>query len=118
MKHKRQPVERVNVVCKDCGSDNIIIDGDVVWNIETQSWEVQEVWDAGGRCEDCGNMNAKWETTPYDVTVEPDAGDPDTGRGGDVDTHDQLGSIRDRKHNIRRSHVSTELAAGESDQSS
>jgi hypothetical protein len=39
-------------VCSHCGSENVLLDAWAAWNIETQSWELANVFDAAF-CEDC-----------------------------------------------------------------
>ena len=47
-----EPMARNNYVCSTCGSENVRPDAWAVWNIETQSWELSTVFDAGF-CDDC-----------------------------------------------------------------
>ena len=39
-------------VCSSCGSENVRRDAWATWDVETQSWELATVFDAGF-CDDC-----------------------------------------------------------------
>jgi hypothetical protein len=43
---------RYKYVCSICGSENVRLDAWAVWDIQTQSWELSTVFDAGF-CDDC-----------------------------------------------------------------
>ena len=47
-----EAMARFNYVCSICGSENVRRDAWAVWNVETQSWELSTVFDAGF-CDDC-----------------------------------------------------------------
>lgn len=44
---------KVNLVCRSCGSDNIVADAYARWDIQTQDWDLSSVLD-NKICEDCG----------------------------------------------------------------
>lgn len=98
-----EPLTRVH--CTNCGSENVLADANVSWNVQLQDWEIEQVWEKGGYCPTCETYDARWEHRPFeeevDGTIATDSGAADTGRAGNVDVHDQLGSIRDREHKIR-----------------
>ena len=47
-----EAMARNNYVCSICGSENVRRDAWAIWNVETQSWELSTVFDAGF-CDDC-----------------------------------------------------------------
>ena len=93
---------KLNVVCDVCGSEDIVADANAHWDKESQSWEVGEVWEKGAFCNGCDCMDARYDYKEIiDGADDTTQGADDSGRKGHVDTHDQLGSIRDRKHKVR-----------------
>lgn len=38
--------KKIKFVCPDCGSDDVSRDAYAVWNIETQKWELEGMYDA------------------------------------------------------------------------
>jgi len=48
-----QKKPKVNLVCQNCGSDNIVADAYARWDIQTQNWNLSFVFD-NKICEDCG----------------------------------------------------------------
>lgn len=59
--------EKINVVCRDCGSDEVRRDADVAWNPESQQWELNAIYDAGWCCEcDCQSLVDEKITDPND----------------------------------------------------
>lgn len=55
-------MSKVRKVCKECGSENVVSDGWVGWNVETQDWDtVENVFDME-YCKDC-----EGETTIVDI---------------------------------------------------
>lgn len=69
-----QETPRVRMVCYVCGSENVLRDAYASWNVETQEWELQNVFDAAvceGRCEG----ETKIEEVPVDDQQE--ASSPD-----------------------------------------
>lgn len=44
---------RVQMICKYCGSDQVLADAYVKWDIETQEWEVANIFEKGAVCEVC-----------------------------------------------------------------
>ncbi len=45
----------VNIVCAECGSDDMLINAAVRWNTEKQNYDVWNVFDGGHDCGDCGH---------------------------------------------------------------
>lgn len=45
---------KVKLVCKKCGSGNILKDAYAAWSVEDQVWELHSVYDAVV-CQDCGH---------------------------------------------------------------
>lgn len=45
--------KKLDMVCSKCGSHNVLRDAYVEWNVETQDWEIRNVFDAS-ICDDCG----------------------------------------------------------------
>lgn len=43
---------RCKYVCSHCGSENVRRDAWATWDVESQSWELATVFDAGF-CDDC-----------------------------------------------------------------
>jgi len=46
--------EKVRMICRYCGSENVMRDAWAIWNVTLQEWELDNVFDAAF-CEDCGN---------------------------------------------------------------
>lgn len=47
-------MQRVKIVCAECGSDNVSKDATAHWNVETQAWDqVAAVFDKPNFCQDC-----------------------------------------------------------------
>jgi hypothetical protein len=44
---------KINIVCRTCGSSQVMRDAWAEWVIETQTWELKTVFDQG-HCDDCG----------------------------------------------------------------
>ena len=59
------------VVCNHCGSDEITGDANAYWNIDTQQWEIGDVFEKGGYCGDCESHDARWSFKDIDGTVDP-----------------------------------------------
>lgn len=48
-------------VCANCGSDDVKADAYADWNIETQRWEVANIFDKGSYCCTCdGECRLEW----------------------------------------------------------
>ena len=54
VQHKVQPT------CPECGSASVCADAAARWNIETQAWEVSNVFDKGHGCDDCENSDIEF----------------------------------------------------------
>ena len=50
-----QMLTPVNIVCANCGSDDVLINAAVRWDINRQEYIVANVFDGGHDCGDCGN---------------------------------------------------------------
>lgn len=44
---------KYRMICKDCGSDDVVADAYASWNVDTQSWEVSGVYDKDNYCNNC-----------------------------------------------------------------
>lgn len=44
---------KVKMVCAECGDESVLADAYVQWNIETQDWDVANVFEKGGYCDTC-----------------------------------------------------------------
>lgn len=44
---------KLKMVCRRCGSDDVLADAYAAWNVETQKWEVESTFDKGGHCNAC-----------------------------------------------------------------
>ncbi len=44
---------RIKMVCKECGSDDVLCDAYAVWDVDTQQWEVANTFDKGAYCNEC-----------------------------------------------------------------
>ena len=42
----------ITKVCETCGSENIVRDAPVRWDVAAQRWQMTDVYD-GAHCEDC-----------------------------------------------------------------
>ena len=42
------------LICRDCGSEHVLVDAYATWDIESQAFVVAATFDSGARCEDCG----------------------------------------------------------------
>lgn len=58
---------KIDIVCARCGSKEVRRDADAVWNVETQQWELCNVYDKPSTCEQCGG-----ETSLKEVPYSPD----------------------------------------------
>ena len=45
----------IAIVCAECGSDDILLNASVRWDVKTQEYEVVNVYDRGHYCADCGS---------------------------------------------------------------
>lgn len=53
--------EKIKPICEECGSEKVVADAFVQWNIEKQSWEVQVAFDKDSTCHECGDArNIIW----------------------------------------------------------
>lgn len=49
----RPPAPKI-LVCKECGSDDVLLDAYARWNAKTQQYELAQVLDSGHFCNTCG----------------------------------------------------------------
>lgn len=47
------PRPKVKMVCERCGSQEVVADAYAVWDVESQSWELQSTFDKGSYCSNC-----------------------------------------------------------------
>ena len=52
----------MKIRCSVCGSENILMDGDLGWNPETNDWEIVEIYPETSTCMDCGEMGTAMQT--------------------------------------------------------
>lgn len=48
------PADAIQIVCRTCGTDQVLRDAYASWNVDNQEWELQNVFDAAvceGRCD-------------------------------------------------------------------
>ena len=48
-----------NIVCAECGSDDVVMNAAVTWDIETQTYEISNIFDKGHSCDECGDCYTK-----------------------------------------------------------
>lgn len=60
-------------VCPKCNSDNVVADAVARWNIESQEWEVANVFDQGHSCDDCGAEDIEFAWVEKEVQGSLDA---------------------------------------------
>jgi hypothetical protein len=48
------PKRNEKPVCSTCESDKVLVDAYVEWNVEHQTWSVQNTFDKGSHCNTCG----------------------------------------------------------------
>jgi hypothetical protein len=44
---------KMQMICRNCGSINVVADAYAGWNVETQAWEISNVFDKGAHCDEC-----------------------------------------------------------------
>lgn len=68
---KRKPV------CPNCGSDDVLADAAAVWDVDTQTWDITNVFDSGHACSACGaaSITFKWMKVAESVPDAADAAD-------------------------------------------
>lgn len=55
--------EKTRPVCSYCGSADILQDAYAHWDEENQKWELQNVFDKGTICQDCGGETSiEWQS--------------------------------------------------------
>ena len=45
--------------CKNCGSEDILLDADLRWDVEKQEWRVNQVYFEGTWCDGCEEQGVK-----------------------------------------------------------
>lgn len=63
--------KRVKMVCPHCGSDNIAKDAAARWYVESQQWEVTNVFDSGN-CDNCGEEIKYHDAVPTEIGMTAD----------------------------------------------
>lgn len=59
---------RIKMVCKECGSDDVLCDAYAVWDVDTQQWEVVNTFDKGAYCNECdGETRLEQEEVEVEV---------------------------------------------------
>jgi len=43
---------KVTIICKQCGSDNVMLDAYAMWSVEEQKWTLAATYDVS-HCVDC-----------------------------------------------------------------
>jgi len=46
-------MNRIKMVCNNCGSENVLKDAYAAWNVDSQQWELSNTFD-NNICDDCG----------------------------------------------------------------
>jgi hypothetical protein len=41
------------MVCRECGSEDVLADAFAEWNVEKQEWEINNIFDKGAYCNSC-----------------------------------------------------------------
>lgn len=59
---------KVRMVCRTCGSENVLRDAFAEWDVENQSWVLQNVFD-DATCDDCGK-ETRIDEVPIDEESE------------------------------------------------
>ncbi len=44
---------KVRMVCKECGSEDVLCDAYAEWNYDKQEWVLQNTFDKGAYCNQC-----------------------------------------------------------------
>ena len=74
-------MSKKQMVCRDCGSDDVSVDAYVDWNVETQSWDIIRATYESATCHQCGD-SCKLNEVPYadpaQVRVPDEAGNNPT----------------------------------------
>lgn len=56
-----EPAKKYRVVCRECGSDDVLADAYASWDVESQRWEAEDVFDKGSHCNACdGECRLEW----------------------------------------------------------
>jgi len=61
-------MEKIKIVCSQCGSDDVRRDAWACWNVDTQEWELGEVFDQGF----CAACDGEASLDEEPVTYEED----------------------------------------------
>lgn len=61
-------MSKYKMVCGRCGSEEVRADAYAEWNIETQEWEISNVFDKGSVCE--GDECQGLETRIIEIAIE------------------------------------------------
>ena len=63
---------RIKMVCTECGSDEVLADAYVQWDVEKQDWIVQNVFEKGGYCDTCEG-EARYEEVELNDQAEEES---------------------------------------------
>ena len=45
--------KKVNMICENCESTDVVADAYATWNVEEQKWELISTYDKGSYCNSC-----------------------------------------------------------------
>ena len=48
---------KFKIVCRHCGSENVLADAYAAWNVDKQEWELVNAFEDGSVCDDCGQVD-------------------------------------------------------------
>jgi hypothetical protein len=46
-------MSKIKMVCKYCGSEDVLADAYAKWDVEARAWEVTDTFDKGAYCNKC-----------------------------------------------------------------
>lgn len=51
-------MKKQKMVCKYCGSEEVSAKATVIWDMDKQKWEVEEIIDGGAFCDPCDRLTS------------------------------------------------------------
>ena len=60
---------KLQMICQNCGSINVVADAYASWSVDKQEWEVQNTFDKGAYCDDCEG-ETRIDEVEYDEACE------------------------------------------------
>ena len=57
---------RIKIVCRECGSEDVLSDAYAAWNRRAQRWELVDTFDKGAHCNACDG-----ETRLDEIEIKP-----------------------------------------------